>query len=183
MLRFGSCVRSIVPLWHEDIAGESATATVRTKTPMTDTDNLHGGGYRSRYRLSRWGRSTCAKFSCGMHARLRIISRAVWTCTLQERCANKDLLTTRKAAWYIISVLSVCLSHDNFRQSWRIAGSFRSSGISRRNTGQIRRSSGQRWRLSWPDPTWPVTCLLDRRSPGKSINFWQARTAAGFKTH
>jgi len=29
------------------------------------------------------------------------------------------LLPTREAAWYIISVVSVCLSEDNFRKLWR----------------------------------------------------------------
>jgi len=34
----------------------------------------------------------------------------------KRRVIVSGLLTTRKAAWYILSVVAVCLSDDNFRK-------------------------------------------------------------------
>jgi len=57
-----------------------------------------------------------------------------WTC-------HQCLLATREEACYIISVvsvcLSVCLSDDNFRTTWRREVHICTSSMSSRNTGQV----------------------------------------------
>jgi len=45
--------------------------------------------------------------------------RAAETADSTTLCLGKDFLTTHEVAWYIILVVSVCLSDNNFWKPWR----------------------------------------------------------------